>query len=72
MISNILIVLAQTSTKYTDPDTGIIFQRFLTTQFGGFSFGITLPTSPTNEFIGQIVRAPLSIIPQNICTKISP
>lgn len=63
-----VIVLAQQAGGYTDPDTGIIFQRFLTPQFGGFSFGITLPKVPTNEFIAQIVRAS-SIIPQKICIK---
>ncbi|KAH8155796.1 uncharacterized protein LAJ45_00808 [Morchella importuna] len=50
-----MIVLAQSTTEYTDPTTGIIFQRFLTSSYGGFSFGAVFPSAPTNEFIGQIV-----------------
>jgi len=49
---------AQSSTAYTDPVSGITFQRFYTSSYK-FSFGMALPESPTNEFIGQIV-APIN------------
>ncbi|OBT94086.1 hypothetical protein VE01_07166 [Pseudogymnoascus verrucosus] len=41
------------TTAFTDPNTGISFQRF----FGAkttFGFGIALPTEPTTDFIGQL------------------
>ncbi|KAH7329906.1 putative cellobiose dehydrogenase [Rhexocercosporidium sp. MPI-PUGE-AT-0058] len=44
---------AQTTTPFTDPVTGIQFQRF----FGAktqFAFGIALPENPTTDFIGQM------------------
>ncbi len=44
---------AQTTTAFTDPVTGIQFQRF----FGAktqFAFGIALPENPTTDFIGQM------------------
>lgn len=56
-----MIVLAQSTTEYTDPDTGIIFQRFLTSSYGGFSFSVVFPSAPTNEFIGQIVSGFITI-----------
>src|SRR3990170_3051923 len=44
---------AQTTEAFTDPTTGITFQRFFGagTQFG---FGIALPENPTTDFIGQL------------------
>ncbi|KAH7403690.1 putative cellobiose dehydrogenase [Cadophora sp. MPI-SDFR-AT-0126] len=44
---------AQTTAPFTDPVTGIQFQRF----FGAktqFAFGIALPENPTTDFIGQM------------------
>lgn len=38
---------------YTDPNTGITFAGFTDTT--GFQFGLALPTTPTTEFIAQIV-----------------
>jgi len=46
---------AQSSTAYTDPGTGIAYQSFSTVAAGGYIFGIALPTSPTDDFIGHIV-----------------
>jgi len=45
--------IAQVTTPFTDPATGISFQFFFgaRTQFG---FGIALPTEPTTDFIGQL------------------
>ena len=43
----------KTTAPFTDPATNITFQRF----FGAksqFDFGIALPTTPTNSFIGQL------------------
>lgn len=47
------LTIAQVTTSFTDPDTGITFQRFFgaKTQFG---FGIALPENPTTDFIGQM------------------
>ncbi|KAM0322004.1 hypothetical protein ACHAQA_009746 [Verticillium albo-atrum] len=42
---------AQTSTAFTDPDTGITYQQV--TQ-GAYTFGIALPENPTTDFIGRI------------------
>jgi hypothetical protein len=45
-------VLCQQTAPFTDPLTGINFQRF----FGArtqFSFGIALPQNPSTDFIGQ-------------------
>ncbi|KAK0104845.1 hypothetical protein ONS95_005111 [Cadophora gregata] len=44
---------AQTTAPFSDPVTGIQFQRFFgaRTQFG---FGIALPENPTTDFIGQM------------------
>ncbi|KAI5801165.1 cellobiose dehydrogenase-like protein [Geopyxis carbonaria] len=47
---------AQSSSAYTDADTSIAYQRFSTTSGGSFSFGIAFPTTPEEDFIGQIVR----------------
>jgi hypothetical protein len=47
------IINAQQTTPFTDPLTGINFQRF----FGArtqFAFGIALPENPSTDFIGQI------------------
>lgn len=44
---------AQVTAPFTDPATGIQFQRF----FGAksqFAFGIALPQNPTTDFIGQM------------------
>ncbi|KAH8177163.1 cytochrome domain of cellobiose dehydrogenase domain-containing protein [Sarocladium implicatum] len=46
-------VAAQTTESFTDPLTGIVFQRF----FGAatsFGFGIALPENPSTDFIGQL------------------
>jgi cellobiose dehydrogenase (acceptor) len=45
-------VKAQSTSSYTDSLTGITFQQYATTNF---SFGIATPSSPTDEFIAQIV-----------------
>lgn len=45
-----------TSSAYTDPNTGIDFQRYVeNTQTTGYSWGIALPQTPTTDFIGQLV-----------------
>jgi hypothetical protein len=47
------LTTAQQTTPFTDPLTGINFQRF----FGAktqFAFGIALPENPSTDFIGQI------------------
>ena len=47
------IASTQQTTPFTDPLTGINFQRF----FGArtqFAFGIALPENPSTDFIGQI------------------
>lgn len=45
-----------TSSAYTDPNTGIDFQRYVeNTQSAGYSWGIALPQVPTTDFIGQLV-----------------
>ncbi|KAI5854273.1 hypothetical protein BZA05DRAFT_321355, partial [Tricharina praecox] len=47
-------VTAQSSTPYTDWATGIAFQSYQSAR-DGFAFGIAVPESPTDEFIGQLV-----------------
>ena len=45
--------VAQSTETFTDPLTGIVFQRF----FGAatnFGFGIALPENPSTDFIGQL------------------
>jgi len=54
---------AQSSTAYTDPETGIAYQSFSTATAGGYLFGMALPKSPTDEFIGHIVCWPNSRSP---------
>jgi cellobiose dehydrogenase (acceptor) len=49
-------VKAQSTSAYTDSLTGITFQQYATTNF---SFGIATPSSPSDEFIAQIV-APIT------------
>ena len=46
-----------TSSPYTDPNTGIEFQRFFENSQikAGYSFGLALPENPTTDFIGQLV-----------------
>lgn len=45
-----------TSSPYTDPNTGIDFQRYVeNSQSAGYSWGIALPETPTTDFIGQLV-----------------
>ncbi|KAL9074413.1 MAG: hypothetical protein Q9157_004394 [Trypethelium eluteriae] len=46
-----------TSSAYTDPNTGIDFQRFYENSQikAGYSFGLVLPEKPTTDFIGQLV-----------------
>ncbi|OBT45220.1 hypothetical protein VE00_03605 [Pseudogymnoascus sp. WSF 3629] len=41
------------TTAFTDPTTGISFQRFFGAKTN-FGFGIALPTDPTTDFIGQL------------------
>jgi len=48
------IVNAQSSVAWTDPVTGITFQAFQSADYG-YSFGLALPTNPTNELIGQLI-----------------
>lgn len=50
-------VNAQMASTYTDPQTGIVFQRYYDSTRQA-AFGIALPTNPSNEFIGQIVSIP--------------
>ena len=47
---------AQATSAYTDPTTGITFQRFFSAG-NSFSFGLALPETPTDEFIGQLARS---------------
>jgi len=47
------IVNAQVTSAFTDPVTGISFQRFFGAKTS-FAFGIALPVNPTTDFIGQI------------------
>ncbi|KAH7350187.1 GMC oxidoreductase [Plectosphaerella cucumerina] len=49
---------AQQTTPFTDPDTGIEFQSY-THASSNFSFGIALPETASNDFIGRI-SAPIS------------
>lgn len=56
LVSSLLttgVTHAQQTEPFTDPLTGISFQRFFgaRTQFG---FGIALPENPSTDFIGQI------------------
>jgi hypothetical protein len=44
---------AQTTEPFTDPLTGIVFQRFFGARTS-FGFGIALPENPTTDFIGQL------------------
>ncbi|KAH8663890.1 cellobiose dehydrogenase [Ilyonectria robusta] len=46
-----VISAQQSSSAFTDPNTGITFQQV--TQ-GAYSFGIALPENPTTDFIGRI------------------
>lgn len=48
----------KTTTLFTDPDTGISYQRFFGARTN-FAFGISLPTTPTDSFIGML-EFPLS------------
>jgi hypothetical protein len=49
-------VAAQGSlSTYTDKNTGITYQAYLSPVNGGIQFGMALPTNPTNEFIGLLV-----------------
>lgn len=52
---------AQVSGPYTDPQNGIAYQQFYTPVAGGYSFAMALPTNPTNEFIGKLVRRSSSL-----------
>jgi hypothetical protein len=45
-------VSGQSTTAYTDPLSGITFQRY---EYEGYSFGIALPENPTTDLIGQVV-----------------
>ena len=46
-------VTAQTTEVFTDPLTGIVFQRFFGARTS-FGFGIALPENPSTDFIGQL------------------
>ncbi|EPS40417.1 hypothetical protein H072_5775 [Dactylellina haptotyla CBS 200.50] len=50
--------LAQTTGAYTDSRTGIVYQAYKNPNYGGYTFGIAIPSSPTNEFIG-LLEGPL-------------
>ncbi|KAL6399766.1 cellobiose dehydrogenase [Ilyonectria robusta] len=45
---------AQRASTYSDPNTGIDFQRYLAASYG-YSFGIALPETVGSDFIGQMV-----------------
>lgn len=52
-LTHTVVAQDKVTTAFTDPATGISFQRF----FGAktdFGFGIALPTDPTTDFIGQL------------------
>ncbi|KAJ8115372.1 hypothetical protein OPT61_g2965 [Boeremia exigua] len=53
-----LQTVAQVSSPYTDPKTGIDFRGF-TDAKTGYTFGIALPENPTTDFIAQI-QAPIT------------
>jgi cellobiose dehydrogenase (acceptor) len=53
-----LQAVAQTSSAYTDPKTGIDFRGY-TDAKTGYTFGIALPEKPTTDFIAQI-QAPIT------------
>ncbi|MBE3049783.1 hypothetical protein IMZ48_46260 [Candidatus Bathyarchaeota archaeon] len=48
----ISIAATQETSPFTDPTTGIIFQQFFGAKTN-FAFGIALPMTPTDSFIGQ-------------------
>lgn len=48
---------AQTSSPYTDANTGITFNGYQ--HASGYTFGIALPENPTTDFIAQ-VQAPIT------------
>lgn len=48
-----LRAVAQTSSPYTDANSGISFNGYQ--HSSGYTFGIALPETPTTDFIGQIV-----------------
>ncbi|KAJ6264355.1 hypothetical protein Dda_0500 [Drechslerella dactyloides] len=56
--TGVQLVSAQTTGPYTDSRTGIVYQAYRNYNYGGYTFGIALPTNPTNEFIG-LVEGPL-------------
>lgn len=53
-----LQAVAQTSSPYTDPKTGIDFRGYKDATTG-YTFGIALPENPTTDFIAQI-QAPIT------------
>lgn len=52
-LASISPVLSQRTSPYSDPATGIAFQRFASNDL--FSFGIALPETTGTDFIGQLV-----------------
>jgi cellobiose dehydrogenase (acceptor) len=52
-----LRVAAQTSSQFTDENTGITFNGYQ--HISGYRFGIALPEKPTTDFIAQ-VQAPIT------------
>lgn len=52
-LSRTTIAQKKATTAFTDPTTGISFQRFFGAKTN-FGFGIALPTDPTTDFIGQL------------------
>jgi hypothetical protein len=55
LAASVGLAAAQSSTAFTDAETGIDYQGFSTMAAGGYVFGMALPLSPTDEFIGHIV-----------------
>jgi hypothetical protein len=52
-----LRVAAQTSSQFTDENTGITFSGYQ--HISGYRFGIALPENPTTDYIAQ-VQAPIT------------
>lgn len=52
-VSLLSLATTQETSPFTDPATGIVFQQFFGAKTN-FAFGIALPTTPTDSFIGQL------------------
>ncbi|KAI1403790.1 CBD9-like protein [Hypoxylon fuscum] len=53
LLSNSVLCQKKQTEAFTDPTTGIAFQRFFGAKTS-FAFGIALPENVTNSFIGQL------------------